>query len=210
MTTENVQKQTDDFLAKAFKSYETLLPQMKEGEAKELAKNGFQLVKNEIERRAQKKTEEHPNRVRPELNPSLGIPALNETPEKLAADQAIKTIKAPTIEREPEYINIELTDQKGAKYIRTYNRAQVKALCRKYFSNVHNAWFGGNRKLTNGFENLLAYFLGWVEFDRKTPGLQDVLQDYKSYRKAKEDIEDSEAFKVAKELYEKIILITSK
>jgi len=30
---------------------------------------------------------EQPSRVRPELNPSLGIPALNETPEKLAADQ---------------------------------------------------------------------------------------------------------------------------
>jgi hypothetical protein len=122
----------------------------------------------------------------------------------------LKTIKAPTIDREPEYINIELTDQKGAKYIRTYNRAQVKALCRKYFSNVHNAWAGGNRKLTNGFDNLLAYFLGWTEFDRKTPGLEDVLQDYFRYKKASEKSEDSEAFKVAKELYDKMILVTSK
>jgi hypothetical protein len=126
-----------------------------------------------------------------------------------AYDETIKTIKAPTIDREPEYINIELTDQKGAKYIRTYNRAQVKALCRKYFSNVHNAWVGGNRKLTNGFENLLVYFLGWAEFDGKTPGLQDVLQDYFRYKKASEKSEDSEAFKVAKELYDKIILVTS-
>ena len=31
---------------------------------------------------------EQPNRVRPELSPSLGIPALNETAEKLAADKA--------------------------------------------------------------------------------------------------------------------------
>lgn len=127
-----------------------------------------------------------------------------------AYDETIKTIKAPVIDREPEYINIELTDQKGAKYIRTYNRAQTKALCRKYFSNVHNAWVGGNRKLTNGFDNLLAYFLGWVEFDGRTPGLQDVLQDYFRYKKASEKSEDSEAFKVAKELYDKIILVTSK
>jgi hypothetical protein len=121
-----------------------------------------------------------------------------------------KTIKAPTVDREPEYINIELTDQKGKKYIRTYNRAQTKALCRKYFSNIHDAWVKGNRKLTNGFDNLLAFFLGWAEFDGKTPGLQDVLQDYKSYRKAKGDIEDSEAFRVAKDLYGKVISIISK
>ena len=119
----------------------------------------------------------------------------------------LKIIKAPVIDREPEYINIELTDQKGEKYIRTYNRAQTKALCRKYFSNVHNAWVGGNRKLTNGFDNLVAYFLGWVEFDGSTPGLQDVLQDYFRYKKAKEGMEDSEAFKVAKELYDKIISV---
>lgn len=117
----------------------------------------------------------------------------------------LKTIKAPTVDREPEYINIELTDQKGAKYIRTYNRAQVKSLCRKYFSNIHNAWVGGNRKLTNGFDNLLAYFLGWAEFDGKKPTLQDVLQDYFRYKKASEKSEDSESFKVAKELYDKII-----
>lgn len=122
----------------------------------------------------------------------------------------LKTIKAPVIDREPEYINIELTDQKGAKYIRTYNRAQTKALCRKYFSNVHSAWAGGNRKLTNGFDNLLAFFLGWVEFDGKTPRMQDVLQDYFRYKKASEKTDDSEAFKVAKELYDKIILVTSR
>ena len=50
----------------------------------------------ELQRRAQKKSVEpsanqgqlnQPNRTRPELNQSLGIPSLNETPEKLAADQ---------------------------------------------------------------------------------------------------------------------------
>lgn len=34
---------------------------------------------------------EQQSRVRPELNPSLGIPSLNETPEKLAADKRLPT-----------------------------------------------------------------------------------------------------------------------
>jgi len=219
--------------------YKLKLPKIQEGEAKELAKQGLAMIEAEIQRRAEKKSQEQPAGKTGQLEekPERRLPTKEELQawqkgmesEEQAASYAhvetneeqptytttttsthnIKTIKAPTIDREPEYINIELTDQKGAKYVRTYNRAQTKALCRKYFSNAHNAWLGGNRKLTNGFDNLLAYFLGWAEFDGKKPILQDVLQDYFRYKKASEKTEDSEAFKVAKELYDKIISVTT-
>jgi len=79
MTTENVQKQTDDFLAKALKSYENLLPQMKEGEAKELAKDGFVIVKTEIERRAQKKSDPQPTAKTEQLDqPEMRPPTKEE------------------------------------------------------------------------------------------------------------------------------------
>lgn len=210
-------------------NYKLKLPKIQEGEAKELAKQGLAMIESEIQRRSDQKKStvqsiENPEQLptKPEMQEwakkeeqKLSY-AHVETSEKqpiytttTTSNENIKTIKAPIIDREPEYINIELSDQKGGKYIRTYNRAQVKSLCRKYFSNVHNTWVGGNRKLTNGFDNLLAYFLGWIEFDGKTPTLQDVLQDYFRYKKAKEGVEDSEAFKVAQELYNKMIFVTS-
>ena len=142
-------------------------------------------LKSELSNRAQKKTEaqsqpiekseqlEQHTRQRPELNPSLGIPALNETPEKLAADQmqqvekerkwnevreklpamaraydeTIKTVKAPAFVAPDELINVELEDSKGNKQVKTFSKAQVRALARKYFSNVHESWLGKERKM---------------------------------------------------------------
>ena len=58
-----------------------------------------------------------------------------------------------------------------------------------------------------GFKNLLAYIVAWKEFDGALPVLRDVLPDYDRYNKGGEDKEASEAFKVAEELYNKIVEI---
>jgi len=257
MTTENVQKQTDDFLAKALKSYETLLPQMKEGEAKKLAKDGFLIVKTEIERRAQqKKSESQPTgktgqleqkkeffqkqadefreagrndlaeKVEQEVqNMHLDQEEIakafrgktkaekwEEVREKLPAmarayDETIKTVKAPAFVSPGELINVELEDSKGNKQVKTFSKAQVRALARKYFSNVHESWLGKERKMGVGFKNLLAYAVAWKEFDGALPVLRDVLPDYDRYNKGCEGKEASETFKVAQELYDKIVQI---
>lgn len=122
-------------------------------------------------------------------------------------DETIKTVKAPDFITPDELINIELEDVKGAKYVRTYTRAQVRAMARKYFSNVHDSWLGKERKIGVGFKNLLAYVVAWQEFDGALPALRDVLPDYDRYNKGGESKEASEAFKVAQELYNKIVEI---
>lgn len=131
----------------------------------------------------------------------------NEIREKLPAmarayDETIKTVKAPAIELPDELINIELEDSKGNKQVKTFSKAQVRALTRKYFSNVHESWQGKDRKMGVGFKNLLAYMVAWQEFDGALPTLRDVLPDYDRYKKG---YESSDAFKVAQELYDKII-----
>jgi len=174
--------------------------------------------------------EEKTNHARPELNPSIGIPTLNETPGKLVADreqqpgleakwneireklpamaraydETIKTVKAPAFVAPDELINVELEDSKGNKQVKTFSKAQVRALTRKYFSNVHESWLGKEKKMGVGFKNLLAYVVAWKEFDSALPVLRDVLPDYDRYNKGGESKEASEAFKVAQELYNKI------
>lgn len=237
MTTENVQKQTDDFLAKALKSYETLLPQMKDGEAKELAKDGFLIVKTEIERRAQqKKSESQPTGKTGQLEqkPERQLPTKEElqawkkgmqseakedvqdpsyTPEYVKFEKEyfdktpLKTVKAPAFVAPDELINVILEDAKGNEYTRIGTKAQVRALTRKYFSNVHESWMGKERKMKTGFKNLLSYVVAWKEFDGALPVLRDVLPDYDRYNKGGESKEASEAFKVAQELYNKIVQI---
>ena len=119
----------------------------------------------------------------------------------------LKTVKAPEFSMPDELINIELEDSKGNKQIKTFSKAQVRALARKYFSNVHESWLGKDRKMGVGFKNLLAYVVAWKEFDGALPVLRDVLPDYDRYNKGGESKEASEAFKVAQELYKKIVEI---
>lgn len=194
---------------------QTALSANPDGRAKELLEQGLQTFQSLLVTE-QKKSESQltgkPEQLQrtPIRDAAAKVPQEIKDEVKAWADaKQLRTIKAPIIERESEYINIELTDQKGQKYIRTYNRAQVKSLCRKYFSNVHESWMNGNKKMGTGFENLLTYFIAWVEFDECTPTLKDVLLHYGSYKKPKEQLDSSEAFKVAQQLYDKIILIIS-
>ena len=135
-----------------------------------------------------------------------------EVREKLPAmarayDETIKTVKAPAFVAPDELINVILEDAKGNEYTRIGTKAQVRALTRKYFSNVHESWMGKERKMKTGFKNLLSYVVAWKEFDRALPVLRDVLPDYDRYNKGGESKEASEAFKVAQELYGKIVEI---
>ena len=119
----------------------------------------------------------------------------------------LKTVKAPAFVAPDELINVELEDSKGSKQVKTFSKAQVRALTRKYFSNVHESWLGKEKKMGVGFKNLLAYVVAWKEFDGALPVLRDVLPDYDRYNKGGDSKEASEAFKVAQELYGKIVEI---
>lgn len=123
------------------------------------------------------------------------------------ANANIKTVEAPVFVTPDELINVKLEDSKGNKQVKTFSKAQVRALTRKYFSNVHESWLGKDRKMGVGFKNLLAYVVAWKEFDGALPVLRDVLPDYDRYNKGGESKEASEAFKVAQELYGKIVEI---
>lgn len=122
----------------------------------------------------------------------------------------IKTVKAPAFVAPDELINVELEDSKGNKQTKTFSKAQVRALTRKYFSNVHESWLGKERKMGVGFKNLLAYVVAWKEFDNEMPSLRDVLPDYDRYSKGGDGKEPSETFKVAQELYQTIDNILNK
>lgn len=126
------------------------------------------------------------------------------------ANANIKTVKAPDFVTPDDLINVILEDAKGNEYTRTGTKAQVRSLTRKYFSNVHESWMGKEKKMKTGFKNLLSYVVAWKEFDGALPTLRDVLPDYDRYKKAKDGEEASEAFKVAQELYDKIVEILTK
>jgi uncharacterized protein YydD (DUF2326 family) len=123
------------------------------------------------------------------------------------SNNGIKTVEAPEFTIPDELINVKLEDSKGNKQVKTFSKAQVRALARKYFSNVHESWLGKDRKMGVGFKNLLAYVVAWKEFDGALPVLRDVLPDYDRYNKGGESKEASDAFKVAQELYNKIVEI---
>jgi len=123
----------------------------------------------------------------------------------------IKTVKAPDFEVDyADLINVTLTNSKGGEFVRTHTKAQVKANCRKYFANVLQTRINGNDKLGVGFKNLLAYFVAWMELNQVAPELKDVLQDYSKYKRGDERQEPSEAFKIAQQLYAKLISLTTK
>lgn len=128
-----------------------------------------------------------------------------------APQPQIKTVKAPDFEDDyADLINVTLTNSKGDEFVRTHTKAQVKANCRKYFANVLQTRINGNDKLGVGFKNLLAYFVAWMELNQVAPELKDVLQDYSKYKKGDEKQEPSEAFKIAQQLYAKLISLTTK
>lgn len=128
-----------------------------------------------------------------------------------APQPQIKTVKAPDFEDDyADLINVTLTNSKGDKFVRTHTKAQVKANCRKYFANVLQTRINGNDKLGVGFKNLLAYFVAWMELNQVAPELKDVLQDYSKYKRGDEKQEPSEAFKIAQQLYAKLISLTTK
>lgn len=192
-------------------------------EQKQLLSLGIEKLKEMLSQ--QKKSERQPSAKPEQLPPNVTLPTVeemqewvsksekqakwNEIREKLPAmarayDETIKTVKAPSFVAPDELINVTLEDAEGEEYTRTHTKAQVRALARKYFSNVHESWQGKEKKMKRGFRNMLAYVVAWKEFDNEMPGLRDVLPDYDRYSKGGEDKDPSEAFKVAQELYRKI------
>jgi hypothetical protein len=79
-----IYEKTIEWLTTQQARYKAKLPLINEGEAKELAKQGLEMIEAEIERR-QKKSEKQAI-LAASTNPSLAIPALNETLEKMVAD----------------------------------------------------------------------------------------------------------------------------
>lgn len=127
-----------------------------------------------------------------------------------APQPQIKTVKALDFDDDlNQLINVTLTNSKG-QFVRKHTKAQVKALCRKYFGNVLETRINGNTKLGLGFKNLVSYFLAWVELDLSAPELKEVLQDYGKYKRGENGSEASSAFKIAQQLYDKLISVTSK
>lgn len=93
-----MQNMSDEQIRKAIETFNKKLPLIPEGEDRDLCLVGLENFQNELARRNQKKSESQPTGKtgqleetekikRAVLNPSLGIPSLNETPEKLAADR---------------------------------------------------------------------------------------------------------------------------
>ena len=190
-----------------------LAEQQKKSESQPIEKSEQLPTKPELQE-WQKKAEKEIQQTREEIANMQGDEKAEHLGKKLITQYAnmveresIKTVKAPTFVAPDELINVILEDAKGNEYTRIGTKAQVRALTRKYFSNVHESWMGKERKMKTGFKNLLSYVVAWKEFDRALPVLRDVLPDYDRYNKGGESKEASEAFKVAQELYGKIVEI---
>jgi hypothetical protein len=115
---------------------------------------------------------------------------------------SVKTVKAPDVTDYSDLIKVILANGDEA----TYNRGQVKSLCRKYFRNVLDgeAWMSGQEKrilASIGFRNLCAYFNAWKELDDKMPEFKDVLIYYHKHDK------EGDTVKNAQVLYDKIISV---
>jgi len=115
---------------------------------------------------------------------------------------SVKTVKAPDVTDYSDLIKVILANGDEA----TYNRGQVKSLCRKYFRNVldGDVWASGQDKRifsSIGFRNLCAYFSAWKELDDKMPEFKDVLIYYHRHDK------EGGTVKNAQVLYDKIISV---
>lgn len=115
---------------------------------------------------------------------------------------SLKTVKAPDVTDYSDLIKVILANGDEA----TYNRGQVRSLCRKYFRNVldGDVWASGQDKRilsSIGFRNLCAYFSAWKELDDKIPEFKDVLIYYHRHDK------EGDTVKNAQGLYDKIISV---
>ena len=198
----NPEGRAKELLNQGLQTFQSLLiAEQKKSEIQLTEKTGQLPTKLELQEWAKKEMQET-NYAHVETNEEQ--PTYTTTTTK---NTNIKTVKAPDFVTPDDLINVELEDSKGNKQVKTFSKAQVRALARKYFSNVHDSWLGKERKMGVGFKNLLAYIVAWKEFDGALPTLRDVLLDYDRYNKGGENKEASEAFKVAQELYDKIVEI---
>ena len=187
-----------------------LAEQQKKTESQPTRKTGQLPTKTELQE-WQKKAEKEIQQTREEIANMQGDEKAEYLGKELITQYAnmveresIKTVKAPTFVAPDELINVELEDSKGNKQVKTFSKAQVRALARKYFSNVHESWLGKDRKMGVGFKNLLAYVVAWKEFDSEMPQPSQILPYYDRYKQGEKA---SDAFKVAEELYNKIVEI---
>lgn len=198
----NPEGRAKELLKQGLQTFQSLLlAEQKKSESQPTGKTGQLPTKTEMQEWAKKEMQE---------TSYAHVETSEEQPTYITTTTAntnIKTVKAPDFITPDDLINVVLEDAKGNKQVKTFSKAQVRALARKYFSNVHDSWLGKERKMGVGFKNLLAYIVAWNEFDGALPTLRDVLLDYDRYNKGGENKEASEAFKVAELLYGKIIEI---
>lgn len=169
---------TIEWLKEAEQKYIDGIPAVTDENRKRLMQIGLDAVRDELQRRAQKKSvepsenkgllEQQKTRLRPELNPSLGIPALNETPEKLAADRVFNQnpiLTAP----QPKALTKIPAPTKPIKWangkVYEMNELDLRRKSVDYFSDVLN----GKREPKDfyrsmQFNNLVRFQIGLYRF----------------------------------------------
>lgn len=169
---------TIEWLKEAEQKYIDGMPAVTDENRKRLMQIGLDAVQDELKRRAQKKSvepsenqgqlEQQKPRLRPELNPSLGIPALNETPEKLAADRVFNQnpiLTAP----QPKALTKIPAPTKPIKWangkVYEMNELDLRRKSVDYFSDVLN----GKREPKDfyrsmQFNNLVRFQIGLYRF----------------------------------------------
>lgn len=188
----SLETKTTKWLNDALARYQRDLPLLDEGEEKKLCEIGLRKVIAELDKRAasQKKIDQQPTAKveqlpdtekikRAVLKPSLGIPSLNETPEKLLADQKrqpglleqVINLVAPPSAPE-QIIEIEIDGE-----IESYGLEELRDKARTWFTQTaEGAAIQGKGKLEKSvqYRRLCAVVPNWKQFYGYEPKVQDL------------------------------------
>jgi hypothetical protein len=183
------------------------------GEILERLTNRLERAKAKLAELSQKKSEEltgNPGQLtetekikRAVLNPSNGIPALNETPEKLKADaeklvdsgwQKMNAVLSAPVQTTERTIPVLLL---GWEHPKEMNRAQIRAEARRYFQAVFTSAkfkkaYGENDLSAlwsmKMFCNLWALCQAYTQLTNISFEMIELLQNYWSYTPANQDV----------------------